>query len=181
MTRNQVLERLRLARAAFDARVTALPPDAVEIVPTGFRHSPKEVIAHVNAYERLIVERLRAAARGERTAFDRDREGWEAFNTRVWAEVAPLDSAAVLADSQQVFSDLVGEVSRLSDDELNTMTGITAFVDPMWLDGHTLWELIGIDGFEHYPMHFDVLEAAALGAIAGDGENGTGTYRGPVS
>ena len=180
MTRDEVLERLRSVRAEFDARVAAIPADALEVAPAGFRHSPKEVVAHVNAYERLIVDRLRAARRGEQTALGRDREGWEAFNASVWARVAALDPMKVLADSKQVFSDLVAEVSLLDDGELTTTAGVTEYIDPAWLDGHELWELIGTDGFEHYPMHFDLLEAAALEAVAGDGEDKAGASEGPA-
>ena len=164
MTRDEVLDRLRRKRAEFDARVAAIPAKALDAVPVGFRHSPKDVVAHVTAYERLMVQRLRAAARGERTSFERDRDSWEAFNTRVWGEAAGLESEEVLGESERVFGDLVAEVSGLTDDELNSTVGITASIDPAWLDGHALWELIGVDGFDHYPMHFALLEAAARDA-----------------
>lgn len=171
MTRDEVLHLLRSTRAEFDARVHAIPLASLEAVPAGFRHSPKDVIAHVSAYERLVVERLQAARRGEQTAFDRDRDGWEEFNARVWREAAELHSQTVLAESSRVFAELLDEVSQLTDEELTSVAGVTASIDPAWLDGHALWELIGLDCFEHYPMHFDALEAAA-GEVAAR-ENGT--------
>jgi len=161
VTRDEVLDRLRRARAEFDAKVTLVAQDRFELVPDGFGHSPKDVVAHVIAYEELIVERLRAARLGETTAFDRDRDGWKAFNARVWADAARTSSEHVLVRSTLVFNDLITEVELLDDAELSTQAGITAHIDPAWLEGRSLADLIGIDGFEHYPMHFSLLEAAA--------------------
>lgn len=145
----------------FDAKVAAVPADRLGSVPTTGGHSAKDIVAHITAYERLIVERLRAAREGRTTAFDRDRDGWESFNERVWAEAAGLDAASVLANAREVFGQLLREVKALSDEELREVTGITEHVDPAWLDGRAMWELIGIDAFDHYPMHYPALEAAA--------------------
>ena len=164
MTRKEVLERLRTQRAEFDARVSAIPDSALEVPVPGCVHSPKQIIAHVSAYEHLIVERLRAARLAEETHFDRDHVGWQAFNERVWAEAMLLDIEIVLVRSARDFLTLLEEVSALTDAELSQLRGVAAAVDPEWLHGRSLAELIGIDGFEHYRMHFAQLEAAAAQA-----------------
>ena len=102
MTREEVLEQLKVQRAQFDARVHAIPGDSLDEPVPGSLHSPKQIVAHVSAYERLIVDRIRAARLGEKTAFDRDRIGWEAFNERIWAESAEQSADMVLARSCQV-------------------------------------------------------------------------------
>ena len=163
MTREEVITRLRDSRAEFDAKVSAVPAGQLGFAPQGFAHSPKEVVAHVLAYEELIVERLRAARRGETTAFDRDRDGWEAFNARVWADAEHTPVEHVMARSELVFNDLMTEIEPLDDAELTSVTGVTVHIDPAWLEGKSLEELIAIDGYEHYPMHFAILEAAARG------------------
>ena len=76
MTREEVLAKLREQRAEFDGRLHAIPNDAMDRQIPGTTHSPKQILAHVSAYEQLIVERLRAAQLGETTEFDRDRIGW---------------------------------------------------------------------------------------------------------
>ena len=161
MTRDEVMERLRTQRAAFDLRVAAIPPSALDRPAPGCLHSPKQIVAHVTAYEQLMVDRMQLGRLGQETAFDRDRIGWEAFNRRTWAECALLDAEIVLERSAVTFLHLLEEIAILADAELNQVTGIAAAVDPAWLGGRALWELIGIDGFEHYPMHFAQLEAAA--------------------
>lgn len=160
MTRDELVERLTAARAEFDAKVAAVPRGRLAVAPPGHTHSPAEIVAHVNAYEELITRRLRAARDGVSTAFDRDRDGWEAFNERFWAEARAMDAAAVVQRSAEVFADLLAEVGRLEDAELDGTGGVTAHVDPAWLGKHTLGRIIGIDSFEHYPMHAAGLEAA---------------------
>lgn len=163
MTRDEVLARLTAERAEFDRRLEALDPDAFNRVATGHVRSPKEILVHVTAYEELIVERLRAARTGEITAFDRDRIGWEAFNDRIWREAPGVDEDAAKTGARDIFASLVGEVSELTDEDLNGTTDLTRAIDPQWLEGRALWELIAIDGFEHYPMHYAALDAALAG------------------
>jgi hypothetical protein len=164
MTRDEVLTRLKAQRAEFDTRVHAIPPEALDAPVPGGAHSPKQIVAHVNAYEQLVVERLRAARLGEKTEFDRDRVGWEVFNERIWEESEPLATDVVLARSARCFLSLLEEVASLGNAELSGSRGVAAAIDPAWLQGRTLSELIGVDCFEHYPMHFAQLEAAAAGA-----------------
>ena len=166
MTRDEVLARLTTERAEFDRRIESLGPDASNRVPAGHVHSPREILFHVTAYEELIVERLRAARAGGTTAFDRDRIGWEAFNERVWREAGDVDEDVAKAQAGDVFAALIAEISQLTDGDLNGTTDLTHALDPEWLQGRALWELIAIDGFDHYPMHYPALDDA----LAGRGE-----------
>jgi len=161
MKHEEVLVRLLTARAAFDARLAAVPHDALAVPAPGGTHSVKDIVAHVAAYDDLIVQRLVAARGGTTTAFDRDREGWEAFNERTWREAAALGSDEALARASVVFAALVHEVGRLTDEELGAPVGATAALDPAWLEGRAPWELIAIDAYDHYPMHHAALDAAA--------------------
>ena len=162
MTRDEVVTRFTAERAAFDRRIEAMDAASFNRIPPGRAHSPKEIVAHVTAYERLIVERLRAARAGETTAFDRDRAGWQPFNERVWRETAGLEDDEVRAQAGAVFADLLDEVARLTDKDLNESTALNRFIDPAWLEGRALWELVAIDGFDHYPMHFAALDDALV-------------------
>lgn len=164
MKRDQVIAELRAARAIFDEKVAAVPPEALDAPIPGSAHSVKDIVAHVSAYDDLIVQRLVAARHGATTAFDRDHAGWEAFNERMWREAAGLKTDAVLRRAADVFSALLHEVGQLSDEELRAAVGSTAALDPAWLDGESPWQLIKTDAFGHYPMHYDALDAAA-GAV----------------
>ena len=161
MTRDEVLEQLTRERAEFDALVNVIPNDAMDRPVPGGEHTPKQIVAHVSAYEQLIVERLRAARLGQSTDFDRDGIGWVAFNERIWAESEPLDPSVVLARSARDFLAMVEEISALENEEFGALSKVAEALDPGWLEGRALWEAICVDTFEHYPMHFAQLEAAA--------------------
>lgn len=161
MTRDELLHWLLETRQEFDELVSAVPKDRLERPIPGKKHSVRDVIVHVTAYEDLIVQRLRSAQNGETTALDRDHEGWERFNDRVWDEAKHVDPPTALARSRRVFRELIDEVRVLQDDEINGEGGIVRHLDPAWLDGRALYQVIGIDAFEHYPMHFEDVRAAA--------------------
>lgn len=160
MTHDELLRWLLETRREFDELIAAIPRDNLEKPIPGKRHSARDVIFHVTAYEDLIVQRLRKAQLGETTAFDRDRDGWENFNDRVWGEAQQVDPPTALARSHRVFRELIEQVRVLQEDEINGDAGIVSAIDPAWLDGHRLYEVIGIDSFEHYPMHFEDLRKA---------------------
>lgn len=163
MTCDEVLEKLRSARAVFDEKVAAVPFEALTLPVPGSAHSVRDIIAHVTAYDDLIVQRLISARGGRTTAFGRDRDGWQAFNERIWQEAADLEVDEVLHLATDVFAAVAIEVRRLTDDELSAPVGATAALDPGWLEGKAPWELIAIDAYDHYPMHFAALDAAAAG------------------
>jgi len=160
MTREEVLAALRTARAGLDARVAAVPRDRLTAQIPGSVHSVRDIVVHITAYDDLIVQRLVSARHGATTSFDRDREGWEAFNERVWSEAARVEPQAALRHASDVFVALLHEVGQLSDEELAAPVGATAALDPAWLEGRAPWELIAIDAFEHYPMHYAAIEGA---------------------
>lgn len=161
MTSEELLVRLRVARAGFDERLARLPEERLTEPVPGSAHSVRDIVVHVSAYEQLIVERLIAAGHGATTELDRDRAGWEAFNERIWREAARVAPRDALRQARHTFDALVHEVGKLSDDELNERIGSTASLDPAWLEGRAPWELIAIDAYEHYPMHYAALEAVA--------------------
>jgi len=75
MTRGEVLARLKVSRAVFDGKLAAVRLESLDAVPPGATHSVKDIVAHVTAYDDLIVLRLISARHGSTTAFDRDRDG----------------------------------------------------------------------------------------------------------
>jgi Protein of unknown function (DUF1706) len=163
VNRDEVLERLRSSRALFDEKVAAVPADRLDSAIPGHVHTVGEIVWHIAAYDELIVQRLRAAREAQTTEFDRDRVGWEQFNERIWAEAEQRSGSDAVAHARTVFNELVREVEQLDDAELNQPVGVVEHLDPSWLDGRALWELIGIDGFDHYVMHYAQLDAAARG------------------
>jgi hypothetical protein len=163
MTRDELVATLKHSRAIFDEKLEAVPVDDLTAPVPGSTHSVKDIVAHVTAYDDLIVQRLISARHGSTTALSRDRDGWEAFNEQVWEDAAKMKPKAVLRRATDVFAALIHEVEQLSDEEVNARVGSTAALDPAWLEGNAPWQAIGIDAFDHYPMHYAALDAAAGG------------------
>jgi hypothetical protein len=160
VTRDEVLERLASSRAVFAQKLALVPRAALEVPVPGSTHSVKDIVFHVSAYDDLVVLRLIAARAGITTQFDRDRDGYEVFNERVWGEAAVIEPDDALARADEVFTALVHEVGRLTDGELEAATGATAALDPAWLQGQAPWEPLAMDCWDHYPMHYAALDAA---------------------
>lgn len=161
MTRDEVLRRLKDERARFDEALASVPTGRFDDPQATGSHSVKEIVGHVTAYEDLVVQRLRAARRGDTTSFDRDRVGWEEFNDRIWAEVAPLPAEDVLERASETLEALLAELDGVTDAELNDTTGVTRSIDPAWLQGRTLAETLAVDTWDHYPMHLEAIARAS--------------------
>jgi hypothetical protein len=159
MTRDEILEQLTHERAQFDALVDAIAADAMDRPVPEHIHTPKQIVAHVSAYEQLVVERLRAARLGQTTDLERDRLGYEAFNDHMWSQCESQETEVVLASSARTFLMLVEELAGLPDEEFGALSKVAEAIDPGWLRGRNLWEALAEDTFEHYPMHCAQLEA----------------------
>ena len=167
MTRDEMVLELAVARKAFDDKVAALPAARLTSPIPGSTHTVAEIVSHVTAYDRLIVERLIAARHGAGTSFVRDSEGWEAFNVQTWADAAGADPQRVLANARESFEALQHEVGRLSDEELNAAIGATASLDHRWLQNRPPWKAIAIDSSDHYGQHYAALDAAIAASASG--------------
>ena len=161
MTRDEVLERLQKTRSVLDAKIAAVPTEELAEPSPGRAHSVRDIVVHLSAYEMLITERLRAARLGETTEFDRDRESWEIFNERVWSNTHKISAEDALIEAREIFTDLIEEIGKLTDEELNSTVGVTEHIDPAWLEDKAMWELIGIDCFDHYELHYAEIDEAA--------------------
>ena len=122
--------------------------------------SAKDVIAHVTAYERGLVEWLEAAARGESLTFaDLDHPDLDHRNTLLYArnQGRPLDD--VLLESNRIFERLMELVESLSEEELTDPARSDWYVRPRWKESRPLWECIADDSVRHYRQHVPGIQA----------------------
>ncbi len=121
--------------------------------------SVKDIIAHVTAYEAWIVARLDSALRGETLRLEIDRLDLEQRNARIFEENRNRPLQDVLAESQQVFQQLLKSVQALSDEDLTDPHRLEPFLDPLWTDGLPVWRCIAADSYEHYSQHIPSIHA----------------------
>lgn len=113
--------------------------------------SVKDVIAHVNWYEREMVELLetRVLAGSELWAFPADER-----NVPIYEQNKDLALEEVLAESDRVFEQLWGMLSELADDDLME----ASHFDQMPQEWEP-WEVIASNTFEHYQEHIPDIRA----------------------
>lgn len=118
-------------------------------LPEGW--SVKDVVAHVNWYERQMVELLEQRALA-------GSEHWElpanALNVASYEEDKDLPLGEVLAESNRVFVQLWALVSELEDEDLVD----AARFDRMPEDWEP-WQVIASNTFEHYQEHIPDIRA----------------------
>ena len=116
--------------------------------------SLKDVIAHVTAYERGLVEWLEAARRGESIEFpDLDDPDVDRRNTVIYSQNRDRPWPDLLEESRQVFQRLLELVRGIPEEELVEPDLTEWFVRPRWQEGRPLWKCIADDSYEHYRQH----------------------------
>ena len=117
--------------------------------------SVKDVLAHIAYWERYTVPIVQAAARGETPDLVAD-DATERSNASVVAQYYQRSLAAVIADWQQAREDLLEEIERLTDADLN---------DPdrfPWSEGRSLLDRIAGNSFDHEQEHIEQIRAWML-------------------
>lgn len=161
MDRGQFLERMRAERARWEAllaRVAGrLGPEA-SIVAGDW--TLKDLVAHVTAYERGLVEWLEGAARGEALTFpDLDHPDLDYRNALILRANRPRPWEDVEGEAAVVFSRLLALVASLSQEELADGGRSEWYVRPRWGEARPLWRCIADDSYRHYHQHIPDLEA----------------------
>lgn len=159
MDKIKLLSMIRTERARWETLLAEVSEAQMRQAGVEGEWSVKDIIAHVTAYERWVVARLRSALRGERLRLEIDQLNLEQRNSWIFEENRNRPLHDVLAESQQVFQQLLKLVQALSDGDLGGSHRIEAFLDPLWTDGLPVWKCIAADSYEHYRQHIPSIRA----------------------
>ena len=111
--------------------------------------SIKDILAHLTAWQYVMLRRLHAAVRHE--ALDPQwqvaGEDIDSMNARFFAENRARPAAEVHDDFRATYREIAGLVATLSDADLFEAGRFA------WLNDNTLWELVAGDTYEHYDEH----------------------------
>lgn len=160
MTRDQMLIELAVARATFDNKVGTLPRASLVREVPGYGRSIAQLVAHVSAYDSMVVQRLASAERAGMTNLGFDHGNREHHEQSTWVFADRWDFDRLLERAKGEFGSLSDLVRNLSDEELNGRIGAGGALDPAWLRGRAPWQAIAADTFEHYREHLDMLDVA---------------------
>jgi uncharacterized protein (TIGR03083 family) len=148
MDRVEFLDRVRAARAEWDAVVAAIPEERMTEpgLPGGW--SVKDVIAHVAWSEREMVGVIRERALVGSPLWGLDQD---ARNAAVHAENRDRPLGEVLDEERALWSALLPRLESLTDEDLSDRS---RFRDMSRLpDGVLPWHIFAGSTFRHYEDH----------------------------
>jgi hypothetical protein len=149
-----IVEQMRAKRAWFEETLASMSEADMIQEPVQEHWTTKDIVAHVAAWERELIGWLRAAARGQRP--DVPAPGtWatylEQFNARCYAQNCDRPLAEVIAESHQVFAELMAELEALPDDPHHSLWSV-------WHAGKPPWGLLATF-HQHYRDHGEPIRA----------------------
>jgi hypothetical protein len=155
MNKAGVLDAMRTGYAALEK--TLAPLDEAQMTTPGVNGtwSIKDNVAHIVTWQRILLDRLHAAARDETpTSYGSDptNEDIDRLNEQFYQQSKPLPLAGVLADFHGTYAQIEEAVQSTSEEDL---------IDPQrftWAKGVPLWRYVAGDTYEHYLEHITSIQ-----------------------
>ncbi len=145
MTKATLLEKLQAEQDAFEALLASLTEAQMTTPGVTPTWSIKDVLAHLTAWRRYVLDRLRAALHGTAPTFlveSGTEEKDDLANARFYEEARPFPVSAVLAAFRATHKQMIDAIQALSEDDLTTPGRFP------WLSEPTLWHAARIDGHD---------------------------------
>ncbi len=121
--------------------------------------SVKDVLAHVTAWERLLLSVLPQVNSGQKelpTGDDGAFEGTDAFNERVFAENKDRSYEEITADFDAAYSELIACIKATPEERLLGPDS------PTWWGQEATWQFIAENTYQHYTEHASQIAQANL-------------------
>jgi hypothetical protein len=149
ITKAYLLAELRAARNEWDALMAEVGEERMTQPGATGSWSVKDVIAHLTSYNRWFVNASEAHFRGELPPLD-GTEGmdFEERNQFFYRQAQQHSLAEVLAESQQVYQQLIEMVEAHSEEFLTQSQHFEGVPEPI-----LVWKLLEGDGYAHYREH----------------------------
>jgi hypothetical protein len=151
MTRADLLAAIQAGRARLDDALGGLP-DAAMLDRIDDTWTRKDVVAHLAAWERHVVDLLERLRAGDEPAA---REPTDVLNARFHAADRARPLGEVLAAERSAYDRLVTAVAAASDEELFDGDHFA------WTAGDPLADWFRGNSDEHYAEHLEQLTRAA--------------------
>ena len=154
MNKTEFVAILRDERVRFEELLTAVGSARMATAGVSGHWSVKDIVAHVEAYERALVTWLQEAQAG-RVYVDPllDRPDLDVRNAAVYEANRSQEAAEILQTFRQTWDELVAQVELLTEEELTDAGRSAWFVVPRWGRPQSLWQCIANDSYEHHQQH----------------------------
>ncbi len=151
MDRTTLRDLIVAGRGRFDAALAGLPDDAM-LERIDKEWTRKDVVAHIEAWERRVVRLFESLRSG--TPHDADEET-DGLNARLYARDRDRSLDDVRAGERAAYEAMLGSLDGASDEELFDGRHFA------WTDGDPFAEWFRANGDEHYDEHLEQLTRAA--------------------
>jgi uncharacterized damage-inducible protein DinB len=169
MDKAEFLHTMHAERGRWDALLTEVGESRMERPGVSGDWSVRDIVAHVTAYERGLVEWLEAASRGKSVGFPvLDHPDVDRRNAAILRENEGRPLEYILLESRRVFERLLQVVQALPEEELVDAERTAWYVRPRWGEARALWKCIADDSYQHYHQHIPDIRAWLDQAERGD-------------
>ncbi|NHJ47655.1 MAG: DinB family protein [Asgard group archaeon] len=149
MNMNTFLKKIKLKRKHWDLTIDTIIKKGLENEMYSKKWSIKDVIAHITWYDKALLKALK-----KKSIVDSDF--WSLSiddrNEMIFNNTQEKSFNELLKESKETFDALIEEISKLSDEELNSEDYIKR--EP---GKRITWDFIGGNNFWHYEDHEDAL------------------------
>jgi uncharacterized damage-inducible protein DinB len=162
MTKARFLETMRARRREWEDAIAAVGVE--RMTQPGFAGvwSVRDVVAHITAYERWMLEHMEAEQRGEKAAPSLlDDSDLERRNLAAHERTRHVSLDEVMADARSVWEALVQVVERTPEEDLIELLRAPGYVTHGWGRDTALWEAIEGLTYGHYEEHLPDFRAWA--------------------
>ena len=154
MTKARFLEAMRAERRQWEEAIAAVGEERMTLPGFAGVWSVRDVVAHITAYERWLLDQLEAAARGEPAAPSVLDDGdMEQCNQAAHELTRGLSLDEVMAEAQRAWGGLMAVAERASEEDLIETSRAPEFVRRRWGGDTPLWQGIANLTYEHYQEH----------------------------
>lgn len=160
MKKSELLEVLRSHRADWDVLLASVGDEHMTQPGAAGHWSVKDIVCHITAYERWLVEWLTAALQYSFPApSPLDDADVERRNTRVYEMTRSISLPDVMNDARQTFAELLEIIKALPDEYFNDPQSAEWFMKPFWNKMKTVPDAVINLSVDHYEEHIPAIKA----------------------
>ena len=160
LTKSQLLENLKSRRAEWNALLASVEEARMDSPGAAGHWSVKDIVSHVTAYERWLVEWLTAASQNTFPApSPLDDADVERRNACVYELTRNMSSLDVMNDARQTFAELLESIKALPDEYFDNPQSAEWFMKPYWSKMNTVPDAVINLSVDHYEEHIPSIKA----------------------
>jgi hypothetical protein len=154
INKQQMLDLINDAWTAFEDVWRPLDRERLELPGVERAWSVKDILAHITAWEKLMIQWLEESLRGETPQRPAPGEEWEdldVFNEHLYQDNRGKSLEVVLKEYNAIHARAVEIVAGMQEDDL---------IDPerfAWRRGDPIWHLVAGNTWLHYSEHRETI------------------------